>query len=651
MLTPAMAPRTRTDRRTPDSLLITILAATGVMVALQPTLLIPLLPELPKLLGTGYDNVSWVVTATLLTSAVATPIVSKLADMYGKRRMVLACLVLMGIGSVLGALSNSLALVVAGRALQGLAAGLAPVGMSIMRDELPREKVGGGVALMSSTIGIGSALGLPTAGLITAHYSWHALFWVSAAAAAVLVVLVALFVPESSVRTPGRFDLVGAVLLSGALVSLLLAVTKGGHWGWWSHTTLLCVLLGVVLLAAWLPWELRTPNPMVDLRTAVRRPVLLTNLATLLLGFSMFGNMQSTTQLLQLPRATGYGFELSILVTGLAMVPSSLAMVVFSPIGAVLVRRIGARNTIIVGGVVLALGYIQRIIVMDHVWHIILGSVIASAGTALAYAAIPTVIMGAVPITETAAANGLNVLLRSVGTSAASALLAALLTDVTMTVGTSTLPGVDAFLYNFWLDAAAALVAALIIVFLPRARSMVKATTAAREHVWAGTVTSGGRPVRHGVVTLLTPDGEQLDWGRVDPDGSYRVALPGAGRYLRVAAADGWQPVSAVVEVAGPEDLAVELGPRLQLAGTVTRAGRPVADALVTLTRASGELESTTRTDGAGGYHLPLRAPGRHVLTAADIPGAEAASVAVLLTGAARTIDVDLAGDKEMVSA
>ncbi|WOQ16735.1 MFS transporter [Raineyella sp. W15-4] len=637
----------RTVRRTPDSLLVTILCATGVMVALQPTLLIPLLPELPRLLGTGYEDASWTVTAALLSSAVATPIVSKLADMYGKRRMVLACLVLMAIGSVLGAVSNDLAVVVAGRALQGVAAGLTPVGMSIMRDELPKEKVGGAVALMSSTIGIGAALGLPTAGLITARWSWHALFWTSAAVAGVLIALVLLIVPESTVRTPGRFDLLGAVLLSAALVSLLLAVTKGGHWGWWSHTTLLCVLLGVVLLAAWLPWELRIANPMVDLRTAIRRPVLLTNVATLLVGFSMFGNMQSTTQLLQLPLASGYGFQLSVLATGLALVPSSLSMVAVSPVGAVLVRRIGARPTIIVGAVVLALGYVQRIVLMDQLWHIVLGSVIASAGTALAYAAIPTVIMGAVPITETAAANGLNVLLRSVGTSTASAVLAALLTNLTMTVDGGTLPRVDAFLYCFWLSAAAALLAALVTVFLPRSRSVAKATSASEEHVWTGTVTSAGRPVRHGVVTLLTTAGEQLDWGHVNPDGTYRITLPGPGRYVRVATSDGWPPVSAVVRVAGPEDLAVELGPRLHIGGTVTRAGAPVPGALVTLTRATGELVSTTPSGPDGRFRLPLPAPGRHVLTAVDTEAGEAASAAVLLTGVTRTIDLDLAGDRE----
>lgn len=646
--TPSATSRPRTSRTTSDSLLISILCATGVMVALQPTLLIPLLPELPKLLGTGYENASWTVTAALLTSAVATPIISKLADMYGKRRMLLACLALMVFGSVLGALSNDIALVIAARALQGLAAGLTPVGMSIMRDELPKEKVGGGVAMMSATVGIGSALGLPTAGLITAHWSWHMLFWTSAVAGVLLIVLVLLVVPESSVRTPGRFDLVGAVLLSGALVSLLLALTKGGHWGWWGHTTLFCVLLGVVLLAAWLPWELRITNPMVDLRTAVRRPVLLTNLATVMAGFAMFGNMQSTSQLLQMPIATGYGFELTVLATGLALVPSSVSMVVFSPVGAALVRRIGARRTIMIGGIVLALGYLQRIVVMDHLWQVILGSIIASAGTALAYSAIPTVIMGSVPITETAAANGLNVLMRSVGTSTASAVLAALLTNLTMTVGTDTLPSVDAFLYCFWLSAAAALLASLFTVFLPPSRSVAKVTSASDEHVWSGSVTSEGRPVRHGVVTLLSTTGEQLDWGRVDPDGTYRIALPGPGRYIRVATAAGWPPVSAVVRVAGPGDLAVDLGSRLHLGGTVTSSGRGVPAALVTLTRGTGELESTTRTDTDGRYRLPLPAPGPCVITAADTEAGDAASAAILVTGVTRTIDLELAGETEV---
>jgi len=146
-------------------------------------------------------------------------------------------------GSVVAALRPSFALVVTGRALQGFAAALIPVGISILRDELPREKVPSAVALMSATLGIGGGIGLPASGLIYENLGWQAIFWGSAAIGVALIVAVLVIVPESAIRTRGRFDYIGAVLLSVALTSLLLAISRvgpgagraSGRWAcsWW----------------------------------------------------------------------------------------------------------------------------------------------------------------------------------------------------------------------------------------------------------------------------------------------------------------------------------------------------------------------------------------------------------------------------------
>lgn len=644
--------RAALHRRRPDPTLVTtVLALTGTIVALQQTLMVPLLPEFPALLGTTAEDASWLVTATLLTSAVVTPIVSRLADMHGKRRMMMVCLVLQILGSVLGALGETLAVVVAGRALQGFAAALIPVGISIMRDELPRERVGGAVALMSATLGIGSAAGLPLAGLISAHTSWHALFWVSALMAAAMLVAIPLVVPESTLRAPGSFDGVGAVLLSLALVAFLLPVTKGSHWGWTSETTLVLAVVSVVLLAMWVPWELRTGTPMVDLRTAARRPVLLTNVASVLVGFSMYGNMLSTTQLLQLPQRTGFGFGLDVLQAGLAMVPGGLMMVVLSPASAAITRRWGGRTTLITGALVLAGGYVLRVFLVDQLWQIVVGAMLVSAGTAIAYAAMPTLIMASVPISETASANGLNSLLRAVGTSSASAVVAMILTSTVTSLGDVSLPTLDAFKDIFWVCALAALVSALVAAFLPSAGS---AQVPAREQVdrqgeepeeivVAGRVTAAGaRPVRSAVVTVVDLAGDQVDWARVEPDGSYAIVLPGPGDYLTVTAADGWAPHSEVVRVQGAHVQDIDLGDRLQLAGRVTADGRPVEGALVTMTALAGQVTGTTTTGPDGRYVLPLSTHGRHVVTGVDAGSGRTSSVGVTLTGVPRDVDLDL---------
>jgi MFS family permease len=606
--------------RRPSAPAITaVLALSGTLVALMQTLVVPLLPDFPGILGVTADDASWLVTATLLASAVATPIVSRSADMYGKRKMMVVCLAIMVTGSVLAAVGGSFVWLIIGRTLQGFATALIPVGISIMRDELPKEKMGSAVALMSATLGIGSALGLPLAGVLYQSLGWTSIFWVSAAAGTLLLVAVVLVVPESKVRTPGRFDYAGALVLSAALAALLLAISKGGSWGWGSEPVLLLFLTAAILLAVWVPFELRVSQPMVDLRTSARRPVLMTNVASLLIGFAMFANMLLTTQQLQLPASTGYGFELSVITAGLCMVPSGLAMVIFAPISGRIIRAFGGKTALMAGAAVMIAGYVGRVFFYDSIASVIIGSTVVSVGTAIAYASMPTLIMGAVPITETASANGLNSLVRSIGTSTSSAAVAAVLTSITMVVGAKSLPAFDAFKDVFWMAALAAAASMLAAVFIPRAavRRPGAGAVAAGELVIQGRVLAPDhRPLTPAVVTVLQTGGEPVDWSRVDTEGNYSVALPGAGKYLMVANAAGWTPMAEVFEFDGRNlEHNVLLRDRLTIGGAVSVAGEGIAGAVVTLLEASGGHVATTRTDTDGTYAFPLPPAGRYVVT------------------------------------
>ncbi|MDI1291049.1 MAG: MFS transporter [bacterium] len=464
----ADAPADLGARTRAPGLVIGVLAMAGMTVALMQTLLVPLIPDLPALLGVRAEDASWLITITLLASAVATPSISRLADMFGKRRMLLLSLSALFLGSVLGAFGTSLPLLITARALQGFAFALIPVAMSIMRDELPRERLAAAVGLMSATLGIGAAVGLPLAGFVFTHFGWHAIFWVSAAMAFMMLVAVSIVVPESPVRSGGRFDGLGALLLSAGLVCVLLAITKGGHWGWTSPTTLGFLLASAVLLALWTPWELRNPQPIIDLRTTAHRPVLLTNVAAFLTGFAMLVNLITTTQLLQAPEATGYGFGLSVMQAGLALLPAAVAMIVFARISALITRRFGARLTLIAGAAVLATGYIGRMFLMDSELQVILGAVFVSCGTILSFAAMPVLIMGSVPLNETAAANGLYTVLRNIGTATASAAVAAILTTSVVSVGGSVFPSQAAFQQVYALAALAALLGGAAALGIPR---------------------------------------------------------------------------------------------------------------------------------------------------------------------------------------
>jgi MFS family permease len=449
---------------------VAVLAFGGIVVSLMQTLVIPLIPELPKLLHATPSGTAWVITATLLAAAVAVPMVGRLGDMFGKRRMLLVSLGLLITGSVVAALSDSLTPMIIGRVLQGMASAVIPLGISIMRDELPTERLGSATAQMSASLGVGGALGLPAAAFLADRFDWHVLFWTSAALGVVVLALVLTFVPESAVRSGGRFDYVGAVGLSAGLICLLLAISKGASWGWGSGRTLGLFGAAIVVVLLWGRWEKRVPQPLVDLRTTARPQVLLTNLASAVFGFAMFSMSLVLPTLLQLPKATGYGLGQSMLTAGLVMGPSGLVMMATAPFSALVSKAKGPKVTLMIGAVVVAAGYALGIVAMSAVWHLIIVSALIGAGIGFAYGAMPALIMSAVPVSETAAANSLNTLMRSIGTSVSSAVAGVILAQLTITLGAATVPSKTGFQVILAIGSGAALVAFAIAAFIPTHR-------------------------------------------------------------------------------------------------------------------------------------------------------------------------------------
>ncbi len=447
---------------------VAVLAFSGIVVSLMQTLVIPIVGQLPQYLNASASDTAWAVTATLLAAAVATPVTGRLGDMYGKRRMLLLSMAMLVIGSAVAGLSDSLVPMIVGRALQGLSSGVIPLGISILRDELPAERLGSATATISASLGVGGALGLPAAALIADNFDWHALFWTSAALGVVALVMVLLLVPESKVRTGGRFDLAGSAGMAAGLVCLLLAISKGGDWGWSSGTTLGLFAAAVVVLVAWGLYELRVERPLVDLRGAARPQVLITNLASVAIGFSMFSMSLVIPQLLQLPERTGYGLGQSLLAAGLVMAPSGLVMMALAPVSALLSRAKGPKVTLMTGALIVAAGYGLNVLLMEEVWHFVLASCVIGAGIGFTYGAMPALIMGAVPASETGAANSLNTLMRSIGTSVASAVAGVVLAQMTTRFGAHALPSESGFRTVLALGAGAALLGFAVAAFIPR---------------------------------------------------------------------------------------------------------------------------------------------------------------------------------------
>lgn len=546
--------------------IVPVLAFAGITVAVMQTLLVPVIKDLPALLNTDPSNATWVMTATLLAGAVSTPIMGRLGDLNGKRKMLLASLAVMVVGSLICAFTDDLVIMIVGRALQGFAMGAIPLGIGIMRDELPREKLGSAMALMSSSVGVGGGLALPGAALVAQHADWHTLFFGSAGLGVLAMGLTVLAVPESPLRAPGRFDVTGALGLALGLVLLLLPITKGSDWGWTSGTTLGLIAAALVVLVLWGVFELRSDAPLVDLRTTARREVLLTNLASIMVGVAFYAVSLVLPQLLQLPTSTGYGLGQSMVVAGLCVAPLGLTMMFVAPVYARISARYGPKVSLMLGMAVIAIGYGAGLGLMSAAWQTIVIAVLIGAGIGLAYSSLPALIIGAVDASETGAANGLNTLMRSIGTSVSSAVIGMVLANTSVQMGPVAVPSMEGFRTSFMIATGAVLAGLVLAAFLPSPRKAAAPVLLASSAGDAAARAAGrplpaapqphpgsdgfrgrvldvdGTPVAGANVTLINRHGRQAGLTTTDAEGRYALAAPGNGSFVLVGSATGHAP-------------------------------------------------------------------------------------------------------------
>ncbi|GGL91865.1 MFS transporter [Streptomyces fumigatiscleroticus] len=451
---------------------VATLALAGTVAAIMQTLVTPLIAEMPQLLHTSSSNAAWVVTVTLLVAGVCVPVSGRLGDLIGKRRMLLVCAVPLVIGSVVCALASSVLPMIVGRGLQGMGMGMVPLGIALLRDVVPAEKLSSSIALVSASMGIGGAIGLPLAAAVAQYANWRVLFWGSAGLALLIGALIFFVVPDVPAGAKGqRFDAPGAVGLAIGLVSLLLAISKGADWGWASGTTLGLFALAVVALLVWGCYELRTRDPLIDLRTTARPRVLLTNAASILIGVGMYAFMLIAPQLLQFPEATGYGLGRSMLAAGLYLAPGGVMMMIVSPLGGKLINARGPKFALVSGALVISAGYGIGLALMGSAWGLMIVGIVINSGVALAYGAMPALIMSAVPLSETAAANGFNALMRSLGTTIGSAVIGVVLAQMTVTVGGYTIASEDGFRTGLVIGCGVALVSAAVACLIPAMRA------------------------------------------------------------------------------------------------------------------------------------------------------------------------------------
>jgi EmrB/QacA subfamily drug resistance transporter len=458
---------------------ITLAALTfaGIAFALQQTMVVPALTTLRTDLHTSTTWATWVLTGFMLVAAVSTPVMGKLGDQYGKERLLLISLLVLFLGCVLAVFAWDIWSLIGARAIQGIGGAVFPLSFGIIRDEFPPEKVGTAVGIVSSVFAIGGGLGLVLSGIFIDYLSWRWLFIAGSIGVGIAVVLVHRFVPESPVKTASRIDVPGVLLLSLGLTALLLGLTEGEPWGWTSAPTIGLFVLSALAFWAWVAVERRVPDPLIDLRMFVRRPVLVTNVTAVLVGFSMFGTFVLIPNFLETPpSAAAYGFGASSMLTGLYLLPSSLSGLLGGPLAGRLGRRHSSKFPLALGLGISAVGIAMLALWHDEGWQIVLGVLVWGIGPSMAFAAMAKLIVDSVRPTETGVAGGMNTVMRTIGGVIGGQAGAAILTADTI-AGTH-VPAESAYTIAFAMAAAVAAVATVFALFVTPTRLRSRAVAA-----------------------------------------------------------------------------------------------------------------------------------------------------------------------------
>ena len=471
--------------------LVPVLLFIGTVVAVISSLGAPLIPAISATMRTSLPHAQWALTVTLLVGAVATPVVGRLGDGRHRRRVVLVVLGVVTVGGVLAALPLGLGWLVLGRGLQGFGLGLTPLAIAIAREALAGERSRSTAAALSITVVAGVGLGYPVAGLIAELGGIHAAFWTGAAISLAALLAAAAVLPPSPSAPPRRLDVVGALLLGGGLAALLLALGDAEAWGWTSPLLWGLVAGSVLALAGWARWETRTASPLVDLRLARGRTALSAHSAALLVGLSNYLLLASVPVLAQAPVAGGSGFGTSIVVAGLVLLPFSATSVLSGRLARALADRAGTSVVLPVAALVQSCAFVLFAFARTQLWEVFLVMAVAGLGVGAAFAAFPTLVVSAVPASETGSAMSLNQVLRYVGFAVGSALTATVLAAATPRGGTA--PGSSGYTTLAAIGFGVCLVTA-VVTRLVTGRGRAAASSPALAPVSAGTTATPPRP-------------------------------------------------------------------------------------------------------------------------------------------------------------
>ncbi|MDP3674952.1 MAG: MFS transporter [Novosphingobium sp.] len=417
-------------------------------------------------------KVGWLITGYLIVGAAVAAIVGRLGDLYGRRRVLLIVLAIGAGGSLISALSTSFAMLLAGRVIQGATGAILPLCIGLVRENVSSERTPVTIGLMISGASLGTATGLVLGGFIVDTWSWHGVFFASAAFCATALAAVALLVPRSPRAAPaGPTDWLSGLLFAPGVTLVLLYITIGPRWGWLHPGALAALVGGVTLTTWWWRQSLRSATPLISVRAFSDRTVAVGGAVTALVAMSTLQITVFFSLLLQAPKWTAAGLGLSATVAGLAKLPSNISSTFAAPLGGWLAGRGGGRVAMIVGGLLTASGWGLVLIDASSVAIVVAELVVISFGATMLFAVAPTIIAQASPPDRVSEIAGLVTVIRQLFLGIGAQLVTTLLAVETVARGAERYPSPFAYQLTVAAIIAVSLLATLLCLALPTGRS------------------------------------------------------------------------------------------------------------------------------------------------------------------------------------
>jgi MFS family permease len=444
-----------------------LFAVLSAFVLYVDIMLTPSLPKIGSEFGVNTAQVSLILSLYTVFGTAINPIVGKMGDIYGKKKVLTYVLIIYSVMVTTTSFAPNFEVLLLSRTFQGIGLGIFPLAFSLIREEFPRELVPRAQGLISAMFGAGTAIGLPVGAFVANSYGWQANYHIATPFIVALTILMVFYVKESAYKnSDARMDYVGAGLLGVSLGMIVFGLSEGSTWGWTSAPVLGLVLGGASLFVPLVPFERRFKTPLLNFKLLRTRNVFISNAVGLVFGMAMFLAFQAISYKLELPSPAGYGFD--ILTTGFYLLPLAVSLLVVTyPVG-VLISKVGVKPFLFLGSIVGAAGFFL-ISTATNAAQIAGYLVVASAGLGMLMVSTQNLLVLTVKTQEMGLATSMNTVFRNIGSSLGAPIAGSLLSTYTVTqlVGSVsvTFPSQTAFQYSFYIAVIGFVVSLIFCLF------------------------------------------------------------------------------------------------------------------------------------------------------------------------------------------